>query len=180
MRFYEFARLLREEADTASDDNLISVLTHLQYRMSKEGGDTPVTKDTVINLVRNSGNPSFTENDLKQAWENSIAVRNMIQEPSQDEKTITFNKDSDSQGMDELGLDQLGGTMPPDTGMPPDMGMAPNMGMPGAEGDLAQPGLVGSDTSTMPASSGGAPAGPTGDRQTVSQMADRALKRRNK
>jgi len=171
MRFYEFAHQLREEADTASVDTLISVLNNLQFRMSKEGADTPVSKDTIINLVRNSGVPSFDESDLRQAWDNSLAVRNLIKEPNKDEESISFMKGEEYQPPDELGLDQ-----PLDMPTPEMQGTLP----PGMEMPIDQPGLVGQDTSVMPTTSGGPPEGPTGDRQTVSQMADRALRRRNK
>lgn len=176
MRFYEFAHPLREDADSASIDTLISVLNNLQFRMNKEGVDTPISKDTIINLVRNSGVPSFDSSDLKQAWDNSLAVRNLIVEPNNDEESISFMKGEEYQSPEEAELDQPPGMIPPEmaAGMPETM--PPEMGLPAGE-----PGLVGStDTSTMPASSGGPPQGPSGDRQTVSQMADRALKRRNK
>lgn len=176
MRFYEFAHPLLEDADTASVDTLISVLNNLQFRMNKEGADTPVSKATIINLVRNSGVPSFDDSDLKQAWDNSLAVRNLIKEPNRDEESISFMKGEEYQSPEETGLDQQPGMMPPEmaAGMPETM--PPEMGL-----TTGEPGLVGSpDTSTMSSSSGGPPQGPSGDRQTVSQMADRALKRRNK
>ena len=168
MRFYEFAYPLFEN-NSAAVDNLIAVLNLIKYRMEKEDADTPITKGTIINLVRNSGIASFDENDLTTAWDTSPAVKNLIQQPVRDQDTIQFNQDDDAE---EPSIDDIGVDLPPEGQLPTEPGQ---LGM-GTEMPTGMEPM--GPESEMPVTSSGPPEGPTGDRQTVSQMADRALKRR--
>lgn len=172
MRFYEFARPLLEDTDESSIDSLVGVLSLIKYRMEKEDiPNRPVTIGTIVNLVRNSGVKTFDAADLIKAWDTNLAVQNLIARPTDRSSPVQF-VDKIEEPEEEAPLEPGLGMSPEIPGAP----LTPEQPMePGLEPDMGSAEL--GQEPTLPTSTS-APEGPTGTRQTVSKMADRALKRR--
>lgn len=169
MRFYEFARPLLEDTDESSIDSLVGVLSLIKYRMEKEDiPNRPVTIGTIVNLVRNSGVKTFDAADLIKAWDNNLAVQNLIARPTDRSSPVQFVDKIEEPEEEEAPLE-------------PGLGMSPEIpGAPLTPEQPMEPGLGSEELDQEPTlpTSASAPEGPTGTRQTVSKMADRALKRR--
>ena len=154
MRFREFSRRIVE--DDSADDNLINVLSLIQYRIEKENLSPDCSTETIINLVRNSGSASFSYGDLVKAFEDNPEVQNIIARPEKNRTEFIPPSETISQDQPDMDLEQ------------PIEPIEPTMTPP--ESDLG--------LGTSPSTGGGNIQGPTGDRDTVRSMAKKALSRR--
>ena len=158
MRFSEFASRIVE--DDSADNNLVNVLSLIQYRIDKENLSPDYSTETILNLVRNSGSSSFSYGDLIKAYEDNPVVQNLISKPDKNRTEFIpisqelSDQDKDSSELDlEQPMDQLDTAMDaPDSAL--DANMSPSI------------------------NSNGGPQAPTGDRDTVRSMAKKALSRR--
>lgn len=91
MRLREFT--LRE--DGAQYANLVSVLMFLKNSAQERGLTPKMGTESLINLVKNSGQPAFEFDDLLDAIDSDPAVKELIKSANRDEVVIRADHDQE-------------------------------------------------------------------------------------
>lgn len=176
MRYYEFARSLKEDISKSSMSALTSILDFLQSRIDSEQTNNNISSTLLINLMQNRGFSSFNFEDLVTAYKDNSLLQQRISKPVKNGsmEILPFEPIDQEQtdSMDQLA--QPDNLMNLDNMQQPDAPELPAQ-------DFNQTGLdMESEPQEEPLSSG--PSGeiesPEGTEQTVKSMAKKALKRR--
>ena len=112
MRAREFIREFGDDETVGGDDSigddttgandnvdsfasLLTVLQFLKARNKQLGGYTKMKTASLINMVKNAGDQSFSYADLVTAQSASPAVKNLIKDMNQDEVILSSESDDD-------------------------------------------------------------------------------------
>lgn len=91
MKINEIVRVLREDAPAAA--SLLTVLTHLKKMTKEKDSQGVYDTDSVIQMVRNTGAPSFEYENLVTAYEQNDPVKELVK--SLNKKKLILKLDSD-------------------------------------------------------------------------------------
>lgn len=91
MRLQEFA--LQENGDQYA--NLVSVLMFLKNSAQERGLTPKIGTESLINLVKNSGQPAFELDDLMAAIDADPAVKELVKSANRDEVVIRADHDQE-------------------------------------------------------------------------------------
>lgn len=91
MRLREFA--LREDGSQYA--NLVSVLMFLKNSAQERGLTPKMGTESLINLVKNSGQPAFEFDDLLAAIDVDPAVKELVKSANRDEVVIRADHDQE-------------------------------------------------------------------------------------
>ena len=91
MRLREFT--LQENGDQYA--NLVSVLMFLKNSAQDRGLTPKIGTESLINLVKNSGQPAFELDDLMSAIDADPAVKELIKSANRDEVVIRADHDQE-------------------------------------------------------------------------------------
>jgi hypothetical protein len=90
-------------AGPSLDDNLLPVLMFLKKQSDDREVTPKLRTDSLIQLVQNAGDLSFSYDDLVSAHENNDAVKELISSFNEDEVTLKSGNDNDEEEHDSEG-----------------------------------------------------------------------------
>jgi hypothetical protein len=90
-----------EQLGDSSVSNLIPVLMFLRKRSEDKGITPKLRTNSLIQLVQNAGDASFSYPTLAAAYEGNEAVKELIADFNQDEITLTTDLDSAEDAHDD-------------------------------------------------------------------------------